>query len=51
MTIKVNVRNLQLGLNELDLRNMAPKELEDYIKEHVCVSLIGNNSEKRFYVN
>jgi len=51
ITFKVNTRNLQLKLNELDLSKMTPDELAEFIKENISVSLIGNESDKRFYVD
>ena len=51
ISFKVNTRELQRQLNELDLSKMTPTELELYIKENVQVVLIGSQSERRFYVS
>ena len=51
ITFKVNTRNLQLKLNEIDLSKMTPTELEKFIRENINVTLIENPSEKRFYVD
>ena len=51
ITFKVNTRELQRQLNDLDLSKMTPTSLEAFIKKHIQVTLIGSNQDKRFYVN
>ena len=51
ITFKANTRELQRQLNKLDLKNMGPTELEKYLKENITVTLLGSQTERRFYIN
>lgn len=51
ITVKANTRELQRQLNKLDLKNMGPTELEKYLKENITVTLLGSQTERRFYIN
>ena len=51
INVKVNTRRLKEKLEEKpDLENMTPTALENYIREHIDVVLIGSPEEKRFYL-
>mgnify|MGYP007012509886 CR=1 FL=1 len=50
ITVKVNTKELTKQLNNLDLTKLSPTDLENLIKEKIEVLLIGNETEKRFYV-
>ena len=51
ITFKVNTRELQRKLNELDLSGMTPTELESFIRENLQVTMVKSETERRAYVS
>ena len=51
ITVKVNTRELTTQLNDLDLLQYQPNELEEFIKENLKVVEIGNSEDIRFYLS
>ena len=51
ITVKVNTRELTRQLNDLDLLQYQPNELEEFIKENLKVVEIGNSEDIRFYLS
>ena len=51
MSVKVNTRELNRQLNNLNLNNLTYLELEELIKNNVQVVEIGNSTERRLYVS
>lgn len=40
ITVNVDTSELQKQLDDLDLNNVTPEELESFIKEHIEVTLL-----------
>ena len=51
ITVKVNTRELTRQLNDLDLLQYQPNELEEFIKENLKVVEISNSEDIRFYLS
>ena len=51
ITVKVNTRELTRQLNDLDLLQYTPNELEEFIKENLKVVEIGSLKDIRFYLS
>lgn len=51
ITVKVNTRELTRQLNDLDLLQYQPNELEEFIKENLKVVEIGSSEDIRFYLS
>lgn len=51
VTFKVNTRELTRQINKLSVNGWTAKELEDYIREHIKVTLVGSPEERRVYLN
>lgn len=51
VTFKANTRELTRQINKLSVNEWTVKELEDYIREHIKVTLVGSPEERRVYLN
>ena len=51
VTVKVNTRELTRHLNDLDLLQYQPNELEEFIKENLKVVEVGNSEDIQFYLS
>lgn len=51
ITVKVNTRELTRQLNDLDLLQYQPNELEEFIKENLKVVEVGNSEDIQFYLS
>ena len=51
VTVKVNTRELTRQLNDLDLLQYQPNELEEFIKENLKVVEVGNSEDIQFYLS